>query len=138
VLVGMLTTRVPARAVKIAIGFHLVTYGLVQFVFKEQVAIHFLHLYAILFVAEVGFMLLMGYWTSAEKPRADRVPPIDMTPWPHAKACAVTLLSCVVALYCLFSPLGVVGGMGSDFVAVMMALVVLNAIIWQRSVRSYG
>jgi len=138
VLVGMLTTRVPARAVKIAIGFHLVTYGLVQFVFKEQVAIHFLHLYAILFVAEVGFMLLMGYWTPAEKPRADRVPPIDMTPWPHAKACAVTLLSCVVALYCLFSPLGVVGGMGSDFVAVMMALVVLNAIIWQRSVRSYG
>jgi hypothetical protein len=32
----------------------------------------------------------------------------------------------------------VVGVMGSDFVAVMVALVVLNAIIWQRSVRSYG
>jgi SSS family solute:Na+ symporter len=138
VLVGMLTTRVPARAVKIVIGFHLVTYGLLQFVFKEQVAIHFLHLYAILFVIEVGFMLLMGYWVPAEKPRADRVPPIDMTPWLHAKACALTLLSCVTALYCLFSPFGVVGGMGWGFVAVMMALVVLNAIIWQRSVRSYG
>ena len=138
VLVGMLTTRVPARAVKIAIGFHLVTYGSVQFLFKEHVAIHFLHLYAILFVIEVGFLLLMGHWTPSEKSRTARVPPIDMTPWPHAKACAVTLLSCVIALYCLFSPLGVVGGMGSGFVSVMAGLVVLNAVIWQRSVGSNG
>ena len=80
----------------------------------------------------------MGHWTPSEKSRTARVPPIDMTPWPHAKACAVTLLSCVVALYCLFSPLGVVGGMGSGFVSVMAGLVVLNAVIWQRSVGSYG
>jgi len=139
VLVGMLTTRVPARAVKIAIGFHLVAYGSVQFLFKEQVALHFLHLYAILFVIEVGFMLLMGYWKPAHKVRVMHTPPVDMTPWPHAKACAVTLLSCVVGLYCLFSPLGLVasGGIGLGFGAVMATLLVINAVVWQQSVRAY-
>ena len=139
VLVGMLTTRVPARAVKIAIGFHLVAYGSVQFLFKEQLAIHFLHLYAILFVIEVGFMLLMGYWKPAHKARVMHTPPVDMTPWPHAKACAVTLLSCVVGLYCLFSPLGLVasGGIGLGFGAVMATLLVINAAFWQQSVRAH-
>ena len=139
VLVGMLTTRVPARAVKIAIGFHLVAYGSVQFLFKEQVALHFLHLYAILFVIEVGFMLLMGYWKPAHKVRVMHTPPVDMTPWPHAKACAVTLLSCVVGLYCLFSPLGLVagGGIGLGFGAVMATLLVINAAFWQQSVRAH-
>ena len=139
VLVGMLTTRVPARAVKIAIGFHLVAYGSVQFLFKEQVALHFLHLYAILFVIEVGFMLLMGYWKPAHKVRVMHTPPVDMTPWTHAKACAVTLLSCVVGLYCLFSPLGLVasGGIGLGFGAVMATLLVINAVVWQQSVRAH-
>ena len=139
VLVGMLTTRVPARAVKIAIGFHLVAYGSVQFLLKEQVALHFLHLYAILFVIEVGFMLLMGYWKPAHKVRVMHTPPVDMTPWPHAKACAVTLLSCVVGLYCLFSPLGLVasGGIGLGFGAVMATLLVINAVVWQQSVRAH-
>lgn len=139
VLVGMLTTRVPARAVKIAIGFHLVAYGSVQFLFKEQVALHFLHLYAILFVIEVGFMLLMGYRKPAHKVRVMHTPPVDMTPWPHAKACAVTLLSCVVGLYCLFSPLGLVasGGIGLGFGAVMATLLVINAVVWQQSVRAH-
>ncbi len=139
VLVGMLTTRVPARAVKIAIGFHLVAYGSVQFLFKDQVALHFLHLYAILFVIEVGFMLLMGYWKPAHKVRVMHTPPVDMTPWPHAKACAVTLLSCVVGLYCLFSPLGLVasGGIGLGFGAVMATLLVINAVVWQQSVRAH-
>ena len=139
VLVGMLTTQVPAHAVKIAIGFHLVAYGSVQFLFKEQLAIHFLHLYAILFVIEVGFMLLMGYWKPAHKARVMHTPPIDMTPWPHAKACAVTLLSCVVGLYCLFSPLGLVagGGIGLGFGAVMATLLVINAVVWQQSVRAH-
>ena len=139
VLMGMLTTRVPARAVKIAIGFHLVAYGSVQFLFKDQVALHFLHLYAILFVIEVGFMLLMGYWKPAHKVRVMHTPPVDMTPWPHAKACAVTLLSSVVGLYCLFSPLGLVasGGIGLGFGAVMATLLVINAVVWQQSVRAH-
>lgn len=138
VLVGMLTTRVPASAVKIVIGFHLLAYGAVQFVFKEQVDIHFLHLYAILFVIEVSFMLLVGWWKPAHKPVLQREPPIDMTPWPHAKACATTLLSCVVALYCLFSPLGLVSGPGTLFWGVVVALVAANAFVWRNSVRAHG
>ena len=36
VLVGMLTRHVPASAVKLAIGFHLIAYALLQFVFKAS------------------------------------------------------------------------------------------------------
>ncbi|MDA9784141.1 solute:sodium symporter family transporter, partial [Gammaproteobacteria bacterium] len=61
VIVGLFTRHVPALGPKLVIGFHLVAYGLLQFVFKEQVAIHFLHLYAILFFIEIGIMLAVGY-----------------------------------------------------------------------------
>jgi SSS family solute:Na+ symporter len=62
VIVGLFSKRVPALGPKLVIGFHLVAYGLLQFVFKEQVQIHFLHLYAILFFIEVGLMLAIGLW----------------------------------------------------------------------------
>ena len=62
VLVGMLTSHVPALGVKLAIGFHLVAYALMQFVFKTAVDIHFLHLYAILFFCEVAIMFTVGYF----------------------------------------------------------------------------
>ena len=42
VLIGMLTTRVPAIAVKIAISFHLLAYASFQFVFKAQIDIHYI------------------------------------------------------------------------------------------------
>ena len=35
---------------------------------------------------------------------------LDLTPWRFAMPCAVTLMSCVVGLYLLFSPIGLVGG----------------------------
>jgi len=53
VIVGLFSLRVPALGPKVVIGFHLITYGLTQFVFKDAVDVHFLHLYAILFVVEV-------------------------------------------------------------------------------------
>lgn len=136
VIVGLFTRHVPALGPKLVIGFHLVAYGLLQFVFKEQVAIHFLHLYAILFFIEIGIMLAVGYW----RPRAElwtytTVSRVDMSPWALAVPCAVTLFSCVVALYLTFSPLGLVGGGSTLYGPILGLLLVMNAAIWWRGLR---
>ena len=137
VLIGMLTSWVPARAVKVAIGFHIVAYGLFQFVFKYAIDIHFLHLYAILFVMEIALMLTIGWLQPREaKGTSDDQSKIDMTPWPHAIACSVTLFSCVIALYALFSPMGLAGTSGGAGLSwLLLALLSANVGIWLLSFR---
>ena len=137
VLIGMLTSWVPARAVKVAIGFHIVAYGLFQFVFKSAIDIHFLHLYAILFVMEIALMLTIGWLQPREtKGTSDDQSKIDMTPWPHAVACSVTLFSCVIALYALFSPMGLAGTSGGAGLSwLLLALLSANVGIWLLSFR---
>jgi SSS family solute:Na+ symporter len=133
VLVGMLTTRVPALAVKVAIGFHLIAYALLQFVFKDVINIHFLHLYAILFASEVAILLLIGHLRPAQVRSTTRSTPVDMTPWVFAKACAFSLFSCVVLLYMIFSPLGLAGDRGGLFTTLTALLVVINMLVWVRA-----
>lgn len=133
VLVGMLTTRVPALAVKVAIGFHLIAYALLQFVFKDVINIHFLHLYAILFASEVAILLLIGHLRPAQVRSTTRSAPVDMTPWVFAKACSFSLFSCVVLLYMIFSPLGLAGGSGGLFATLTALLVVMNILVWVRA-----
>ena len=137
VLIGMLTSWVPARAVKVAIGFHIVAYGLFQFVFKSAIDIHFLHLYAILFAIEIALMLTIGLLQPREaKGTSDDQAKIDMTPWPHAIACSVTLFSCVIALYALFSPMGLAGNSGGAALSwLLLALVSANVGTWLLSLR---
>ncbi|MFT7288712.1 MAG: SSS family solute:Na+ symporter, partial [Halieaceae bacterium] len=67
-----------------------------------------------------------------------RQAPVDMRPWRFAVPCAFTLASCVVALYLLFSPLGLVGGPGTVFKAAIAALVLLNAGVWRWYQRNSG
>ncbi|MDP2284913.1 MAG: solute:sodium symporter family transporter, partial [Pseudohongiella sp.] len=85
VIVGLFTTRVPALGAKVAIVFHVIAYGLLRFVFDEEVTIHFLHVYAILFAIEVAIMLAFGW----ARPRSEdwsyqprRL--LDLTPWRFA------------------------------------------------------
>ena len=133
VVVGLFTRHVPALGPKIVILFHIVAYSLLQFVFSDYVNIHFIHLYAILFLLEVGIMLLIGYllpretmWTFRKKEL------VDLTPWKYAPPCAVSLLSCVVGVYLLFSPIGLVDGMSAYFAPLVALLIVLNSITWYR------
>lgn len=131
VIVGLFTKRVPAVAAQSAIVFHVISYGLLQFVFNDQIGIHFLHLYAILFVIEVALMLGIGWWRPAAQDwhytSSNRV---DLTPWRFAVPCAITLMSCVVGLYLLFSPIGLVGGISGFFWPLITALLVLNVLAW--------
>ena len=138
VIVGLFTARVPALGAKIVIVFHVTAYGLIRFVFDEVITLHFIHLYAVLFVVEVVIMLACGWLAPREKawsftPQAQ----VDMTPWAYARPLAVTLFSCVVAVYLLFSPVGVASesGPGTLFAALIAALVVGNAAYWASAVR---
>ncbi|KEO90063.1 sodium transporter [Erythrobacter longus] len=138
VMVGLFTTRVPALGAKIVIVFHITAYALLTFVFEEEVSLHFIHQYGVLFVVEVGIMLACG----ALCPRAQgwQFTPnakVDMMPWKFAKPLAVTLFSCVVATYLLFSPLGVasVSGVGAVFGWLIAGLLAVNVGIWWAAMR---
>ena len=133
VVVGLFTRHVPALGPKIVIFFHIIAYSLLQFIFSDYVNIHFIHLYAILFFSEVGIMLLVGYlfprktmWTFRKKDL------VDLTPWKYALPCAISLLSCVVGVYLLFSPIGLVDGIGPYFGPLVALLIVLNSVTWYR------
>ncbi|MEO0576279.1 MAG: solute:sodium symporter family transporter, partial [Pseudomonadota bacterium] len=127
VIVGLFTRRVPAIGAKIVIVFHVIAYGLARFVFADDITLHFLHLYAVLFVLEVGIMLLCA----AVSPRATpwQYTPrskVSMVPWRFSVPVAVTLFSSVVALYLLFSPVGLVGGISGAFLPLLGVLLAIN------------
>lgn len=137
VLVGLFTRRVPAFAAKWVIVFHIVAYGLLQFVFKQQVPVHFLHLYAILFCLEVAMMLFAGYrWPVHGKAHFEPLEKVDMRPWKFAIPCAATLMSCVVGLYLTLSPIGLVDGISASYTPLMATLIAVNIIFWWRFLRA--
>ena len=131
VIVGLFTTRVPSIGPKIAIVFHIIFYGLFQFVFKDILQIHFLHLYAILFISEVLIMLIIGHIRPLSKPWVfNKKKVIDLTPWKKAFPVSVTLFTAVIVLYILFSPIGLVGGLTAKFWPIIILLTTINIIIW--------
>jgi SSS family solute:Na+ symporter len=133
VIVGLFTRHVPALGAKLVIIFHVIAYGLLQFVFKEAVDIHFLHLYAVLFAIEISILLAVGhFYPRTELWSYSTTHKVDMQPWAYAVPCAVTLMSCVVALYLLFSPIGIVGGLSDFFWPLIASLFGINILFWGR------
>ena len=81
-------------------------------------------------------MLLVGYlypreetWTFHKKNL------VELTPWRYAVPCAITLLSCVVGVYLLFSPLGLVDGIGRFLLPSIALLFFMNFTIWYQYTR---
>ena len=131
VIVGLFTTRVPSIGPKVAIVFHIIFYSLFQFVFKDIFQIHFLHLYAILFVSEILIMVIIGHIRPLSKPWVfNKKNVIDLTPWKKAFPVSVTLFTAVIVLYILFSPIGLVGGLTAKFWPIIILLTIINIIIW--------
>jgi len=135
VLVGLFTRRTPAIGAKIVIVFHIIAYGLAKFVFDDLITLHFLHLYAVLFVIEVLIMLAAARLRPREVAWTfERREQVDLTPWPLAAPVAITLLTLVVGIYLVFSPLGLAGsGPGWPFVAGIGALLLINLLSWRRA-----
>lgn len=131
VLIGLFTRRVPALGPKVVVVFHIVSYGLFQFVLDEAVNIHFLHLYAILFAIEIGIMLAIGWYAPRlESWTFHKQELVDLTPWRLAIPCAISLLSSIVSLYLLFSPIGLVNGISGTFAPLMGLILAINVAVW--------
>ncbi len=132
VMVGLFTRRVPALGAKIVICFHVVAYGLARFALYDVFTMHFLHLYAILFVIEVGIMLAIGWWqprTEAWKYEATGA--VDMQEWPLARPVALLLLATIVLLYLVFSPVGLVDGGNGWFWPLAGGLAAITVLGWR-------
>jgi len=131
VIVGLFTNHVPALGAKVVIGFHVIAYGILKFVLDDVVTVHFIHLYGILFVTEVLIMLVIGYFFPVSTPWTyQNIEKVDMQPWRLRVPCATTLVSCVIGLYLLFSPVGIVGGLSQLFLPLVGGLVTVNIAVW--------
>ena len=134
VLVGLFTKRVPGVAAKVAITFHVIAYAILKFVI--DVDINFIHIYAILFFIELGIMLGIGYLMPMDKPwKFVNQSKVDMTPWRYGFPVAITMVSCTVIIYLLFSPIGLVNGLSSVFWPAIAAVLVVNALLCWLSVK---
>ena len=134
VLVGLFSKHVPALGAKIVVIFHVIAYALLKFVF--EVEINFIHIYAILFFIEVGMMLLVGKLYPLEQEwHYERKEKVSLVPWKWAFPSAIVLLSCIVLLYVLFSPIGVVGALSSWFWPVVVAVVAGTAALIHISLK---
>ena len=132
VLAGLFTKDVPAIGAKIVIIFHVLAYGVFQFLLKDNVPLHFLHLYAVLFLAEMAILLTCARLRPRTLPALTaHAQKVDMTPWTLARPVAISLLSLVASAYLLFSPIGLAGGgpgwlSGVGFASLLM----INLLAW--------
>lgn len=104
--------RATPAAVIAAVLFHLPVYAAVTFVWDT--GLHFVHLYAALFLVELGIMwgvsrVLPPASALTPQPPAQAPAPVDMTPWRWTRLTCVLLMLAAVAVYWLFSPLGLAG-----------------------------
>ena len=110
VLFALWNPRVPALAAKVCVGFHIVAYAGLRFVW--QIDLNFIHIYALLFCIEVALMWGITIYRPGpvrkEFARAQPgQPAVNLTPWRWAKPVSALLFAGIVGLYLLFSPLGI-------------------------------
>ena len=107
VLMGFVTKKVPPIGAKISIIFFMICYALYKFVFHFP--IHYLHVYGILFVCCVIIMLVAGKIKPMEKPYMQKdVKEVDLTPWKYAKPISAVLVTSLIYIYVVFSPIGII------------------------------
>ena len=60
---------------------------------------------------------------------------VALTPWRYAWAASATLFSAIVIVYLIFSPLGLVGGIGDQFWFCVILVVIANLVFcwWSLS-----
>ena len=136
VLVGLFTKSVPAKGAKVAIIFHVIAYAVLKFI--VDIPLHFIHIYAVLFIIEVAIMMFYGkYYPRQSSTDFKYAPKVDLTPWRYSWAVSATLLTCIVALYLLFSPVGLVGGLSGLFWILLFILFIANTLFCSWSIRFF-
>ena len=105
IFIGMVTKRVPALAAKLGLIFFIICYGLTQTVFR--VPLHFLHVLALLFALTAVLMLIVGRIRPLAEPyRPVMAARVELTPWKNRYIYAAALLAAMIAIFVLFSPVG--------------------------------
>lgn len=146
VLIGIFARRVPPVAAKIVIVFHVITYYMMIWgtdqLFGIPFNINYIHVYGILFLAEISIMLAIGKLYPARKAWSyTPQPKIDMKPWKYALATAVVLIGLMFDMYVVFSPIGLAyeGGIVSPyFWPVLAGVVLLTAVVARWSVKKWN
>ncbi len=108
VVVGYLSSRIPALAAKVAIisgvGFYLVYLGLKYFVVEEGTLPHYLHVMAILFVLNITIMYLIGKWKPLPSSYVDNyTEQVDIKAWKLVKPVGVGICALVIFIYVYFA-----------------------------------
>ncbi|MEO6730380.1 MAG: solute:sodium symporter family transporter [Ferruginibacter sp.] len=103
--IGFITKRVPAIAAKIGLVFFILAYGATQLVFDT--GLHFLHVLAVIFLATLAVMLLIGKIYPMPVPYKQKMNNlVDLKPWKNRHIYSVILLLLMVLIFVIFSPIG--------------------------------
>jgi len=110
ILVGYLTKYVPALAAKVAMLIGVVMYSISQFVLKGYVISgggeypHYLHIMAIIFLFNIGVMLLIGKLIPREVAYVQNyTEQVDITPWKPVKMYGIIITIIVISTYFIFT-----------------------------------
>ena len=110
ILVGYLTKYVPALAAKVAMLIGVVMYSISQFVLKDYVISgggeypHYLHIMAIIFLFNIGVMLLIGKLRPREVAYVQNyTEQVDITPWKPVKMYGIIITIIVISTYFIFT-----------------------------------
>ena len=104
-IVGLLHKRMPAIAAKIGLTFFILTYAASQLL--VDTGLHFLHVLGILFVLTVLLMMIVAAISPRKEPFVQQWNNVvDLQPWKGRHLYTILLLLAMVALFVIFSPLG--------------------------------
>ncbi|MEM6687702.1 MAG: solute:sodium symporter family transporter, partial [Bacteroidota bacterium] len=109
IVVGFTTKYVPAKAANIAIILGALLYIISQFVlqpyvFGKENYLHYLHVMAILFVLNIGIMLLIGKLSPREAAYEQQYTrEVDITNWKYATPVGILVILLVIGTYIIFS-----------------------------------
>ena len=110
ILVGYLTKYVPALAAKVAMLIGVVMYSISRFVLKGYVISgggeypHYLHIMAIIFLFNIGVMLLIGKLRPREVAYVQNyTEQVDITPWKPVKMYGIIITIIVISTYFIFT-----------------------------------
>lgn len=127
VLMGFATKKVPAIGAKISIIFFIAAYALYKFVFP--LPIHYLHVYGILFVCCIIIMLITGIVAPRKEAYMQKdVGEVDLTSWKYAKPVSVVIVTTLIYIYVVFSPIGIIYH-GGNYLPRLGVITIIYAIV---------
>ncbi len=115
VLFGLFAGRLRpgGSAAQIVTWGHILCYYLLVFQFREHISLHWMHVYGILFAAELILLLLCALCSRQRRPRPEpRRALIDMHAWHYAVLTSCMLLCAAALSFLLFSPVGLASAEG--------------------------